>query len=288
MHTLLDRKDAIPTLYVRHAPQTYHIRNVFTQARALAPCMLILEDIETIVTPQTRSYFFNEMDGLENNDGMLVVASTNFLDRLDPGLSKRPSRFDRKYLFPLPNEHERTIYCEYWRHKLEHNDAIVFPKKLAPAMAHITLGFSFAFLQECFVATLLILARGQDDEAEMDRDDDDDDLGQYEMWRLFKQQADILRKEVEGQDGDASQCAAEACEDEVWAGQEMLPPSQVSALQSKDLSRRPEGAWAVGKEMALPDLEQLRVKDANLPPLKYPFNKGMYINTAAFEYRLQG
>jgi AAA+ superfamily predicted ATPase len=58
MHTLLfDRgKDPIPTLYVRNAPNTYHIRNVFTQARALAPCMLVLEDIETIVTPLTRSY----------------------------------------------------------------------------------------------------------------------------------------------------------------------------------------------------------------------------------------
>lgn len=69
MHTLLDRKDPIPTLYVKTAPMTYDIRNVFTQARALAPCMLVLEDVETIVTPQTRSYFFNEMDGLENNDG---------------------------------------------------------------------------------------------------------------------------------------------------------------------------------------------------------------------------
>lgn len=70
MKTLLDRKDPIPALYVKSAPQTYDIRNVFNQARALSPCMLILEDVETIVTAQTRSYFFNEMDGLENNDGL--------------------------------------------------------------------------------------------------------------------------------------------------------------------------------------------------------------------------
>jgi AAA+ superfamily predicted ATPase len=69
MHSLYDRDDPIPTLYVKDAPYTFHIREVFSQARALAPCMLILEDIETIVTPETRSYFFNEMDGLENNDG---------------------------------------------------------------------------------------------------------------------------------------------------------------------------------------------------------------------------
>lgn len=106
MHSLYDRKDPVPTLYVKAAPYTYDIEQVFSHARALSPCMLVLEDVETIVTPQTRSYFFNEMDGLENNDGLFIVGSTNFLDRLDPGLSKRPSRFDRKYLFPLPNEHE--------------------------------------------------------------------------------------------------------------------------------------------------------------------------------------
>jgi transitional endoplasmic reticulum ATPase len=201
MHTLLfDRKDPIPTLYVRNAPNTYHIRNIFTTARRLAPCMLVLEDIETIVTPNTRSYFFNEMDGLENNNGLFVVASTNFLDRLDPGLSKRPSRFDRKYIFPVPNEHERTLYCEFWRHKLRNKPKIDFPQKLCPAMAHITDGFSFAFLQECFVSTLLTLAReeglyvSQFAQLRLRRDDN---LDQYSLWRTFKEQAGSLRKQIE-------------------------------------------------------------------------------------------
>ena len=201
MHTLLfDRKDPIPTLYVRDAPYNYHIRNVFTMARRLAPCMLVLEDIETIVTPQTRSYFFNEMDGLENNDGLFVVASTNFLDRLDPGLSKRPSRFDRKYIFPTPNEHERTLYCEFWRQKLQNKPKISFPQKLCPAMAHITGGFSFAFLQECFVATLLALAReegGHITQFAQLRMRRDDSLDQYPLWRVFKEQAESLRKQIE-------------------------------------------------------------------------------------------
>lgn len=118
MHSLYNRKKPIPTLYVRSAPYTYDIGQVFSLARRQAPCMLILEDVETIVTPDTRSYFFNEMDGLANNDGLFIVASTNFLDKLDPGLSRRPSRFDRKYLFPIPNEHERTLYCEWWREKV--------------------------------------------------------------------------------------------------------------------------------------------------------------------------
>ena len=84
MHSLYDRPDPIPTLYVKSAPYTYNIQAVFGQARALAPCMLILEDVETIVTPDTRSYFFNEMDGIENNDGKylrgpIAVVSANIM-----------------------------------------------------------------------------------------------------------------------------------------------------------------------------------------------------------------
>ena len=53
---------SIPSLYVKSAPNTGDIRSVFLQARYMSPCLLILEDIDTIVTPATRSYFFNEVD----------------------------------------------------------------------------------------------------------------------------------------------------------------------------------------------------------------------------------
>jgi SpoVK/Ycf46/Vps4 family AAA+-type ATPase len=78
MHTLYQRKRKIPSLYVKSAPQTYAIRAVFQFARSMAPCLLVFEDIETIVTSATRSYFFNEVDGLENNDGILMIATTNY------------------------------------------------------------------------------------------------------------------------------------------------------------------------------------------------------------------
>ncbi|KAK1058444.1 hypothetical protein LTR74_013413 [Friedmanniomyces endolithicus] len=227
-------------------------------------------------------------DGLENNDGIFVVASTNFLDRLDPGLSKRPSRFDRKYLFPLPNEHERTLYCEYWRHKLSHNAAIVFPARLAPAMSRITPGFSFAFLQECFVATLLILARGEDDDADAARGGGDDEgLEKYDLWRVFRQQADILRKEVEGEEGQQQQqqqlmqgagWGEEGGQDSTYAARGGEPTDKYARVQREQ--------WSAHSDAGLPDLERLRVKDGVLPALQYPSVKSEYINSAAFDYRL--
>jgi transitional endoplasmic reticulum ATPase len=76
--------------------EEYAIAEVFGKARQNTPCIIILEDLDSLVNDQNRSFFLNELDGLEGNDGILLVGSTNHLDRLDPGLSSRPSRFDRK------------------------------------------------------------------------------------------------------------------------------------------------------------------------------------------------
>lgn len=74
---------------------------VFGKARAEAPCVLILEDLDSLINDKNRSFFLNQLDGLENNDGLLVIGSTNHYDRLDPAITKRPSRFDRKLLVPF-------------------------------------------------------------------------------------------------------------------------------------------------------------------------------------------
>lgn len=60
---------------------------IFDKARAYAPCYLIFEDLDSLVTDGVRSYFLNQIDGLNNNDGIFIVGSTNHLDRLDPGIA---------------------------------------------------------------------------------------------------------------------------------------------------------------------------------------------------------
>lgn len=82
MHTLYMRKSPVVTLYVKTASSNFDIGNVFALARRMTPCLLVLEDIDTIVTKNTRSYFFNEVDGLESNDGTRTAPprTTNFND----------------------------------------------------------------------------------------------------------------------------------------------------------------------------------------------------------------
>lgn len=147
--------------------------------------------------------------GLENNDGIFMVASTNHLDKLDPGLSSRPSRFDRKYLFPLPAEEERKLYCQFWRARLKAKKVeIEFPEKICPAVAIITDGFSFAYMQEAFVASLLAIAGRRseilDEDSETPQgnkagggDDGDRDLNDYELWREIKKTVKSLRDDMD-------------------------------------------------------------------------------------------
>lgn len=225
MHTLYDRPDPIPTLYVRSlvsfsGPES-SINAIFSRARQMAPCFLVFEDLDSIITDAVRSYFLNEVDGLKSNDGILMVGSTNHLDRLDPGIAKRPSRFDRKYLFPNPNFEERMQYCEYWRRKLADNKSIEFPAKLNGEIASITKEFSFAYMQEAFIAALLAIA-GEEEQGEeqlptidgqttfedptdlvLVENTKDDDLNRYVLWRQLKIQIKILRAEL----GDEEQIA---------------------------------------------------------------------------------
>jgi transitional endoplasmic reticulum ATPase len=119
MHTLSQFSPPVTLLYVRTLHGFYgderSIKNIFSLARRQAPCLLVFEDLDALITTRSRSYFLNEVDGITSNDGVCMIASTNHVDKLDPGISKRPSRFDRKYLFPLPEMKERVEYCRYWR-----------------------------------------------------------------------------------------------------------------------------------------------------------------------------
>ncbi|TKA75839.1 hypothetical protein B0A55_04382 [Friedmanniomyces simplex] len=139
----------------------YSIRNIFTQARVMAPCLLIFEDLDSLVKDEVRSYFLNEVDGIESNDGICMIGSTKHLERLDPGISKRPSRFDRKYHYKLPGHQERILYCEYWRKKLSKRSDLGISDEVCEIVAKLTEDFSFAYMKELFVQALLAIVGGR-------------------------------------------------------------------------------------------------------------------------------
>jgi hypothetical protein len=126
---------------------------VFERARQTTPCLLVLEDLDSLVGPHNRSFFLNELDGFASNEGIVVLATTNHPERLDSAILERPSRFDRKYTFALPGPAERESYIRLWNTSLE--SALTLDDTTLTAVAEATDGFSFAYLRELFLSSLM-------------------------------------------------------------------------------------------------------------------------------------
>ena len=103
------------------------------------------------------------------------------------------------------------------------NKEVEFPDKLCSAIAEITDKFSFAYMQEAFVAALLAIARGRDDSIALQgmkaltldmaddgwvevlrRAHDDKDLEKFVLWVEIKKQIEILREGMDDETGSSS------------------------------------------------------------------------------------
>jgi len=159
-HTLraLLHELGVPALYVQSVKARYeteeaNLRRVFERARLLQPCALVLEDLDALVNAENRSFFLNQLDGFEANVGLIVIATTNHPGRIDAAILDRPSRFDRKYTFPIPALPERKAYLRAWQAKIAERTG--FRVEDADAIAERTEGFSFAYLKELVMSSLL-------------------------------------------------------------------------------------------------------------------------------------
>lgn len=156
----LVRTLGLPCIYVqslqnRFTTEEQSIATVFRYAREIAPCVLVLEDLDALVTPASRSFLLNELDGFAQNHGLLTIASTNHPERLDAAIVDRPSRFDRKLHFPLPGARERERFLTKWNERVP-SEARPSAEEIAQLAAK-TDGYSFAYLQELFVSALMRL-----------------------------------------------------------------------------------------------------------------------------------
>ncbi|MEM9067537.1 MAG: ATP-binding protein [Myxococcota bacterium] len=156
---LLNELD-VPCLYVQSFEARYtnpqrNVHEVFKRARRTTPCVLVLEDLDSLLSDKTRSFFLNELDGFAANEGIITLATTNHPNRLDPAIVDRPSRFDRKYNFTLPQVAERRRFLALWHEQLS-NEA-----NLGDALGELatrTEDFSYAYLKELMLSSLMAWA----------------------------------------------------------------------------------------------------------------------------------
>ncbi len=112
------------------------VRDLFNQARTRAPAIVFIDEIDALGArrdagalagsderEQTLNQLLAGMDGFEESGGVVALAATNRPDALDPAL-RRPGRFDREVIVPLPNRAERrAILAAHARGKILQPDA---------------------------------------------------------------------------------------------------------------------------------------------------------------------
>ena len=142
------------------------VRDMFAQAKKRAPCIIFIDEIDAVgrhrgngmggghdEREQTLNQMLVEMDGFNENEGVIVIAATNRPDVLDPALL-RPGRFDRQVHVNLPDVRGREQIIKVHMRKVSISDD-VRPEFLARG----TPGFSGADLANLVNEAALFAAR---------------------------------------------------------------------------------------------------------------------------------
>ena len=115
------------------------VRDLFKQAKEKAPCIVFIDEIDAIgqkrdgraggndEREQTLNQLLTEMDGFEENTGVMILAATNRPESLDPALT-RPGRFDRRVPVELPDLQGREAILRVHAKKVNLSDNIDFEK----------------------------------------------------------------------------------------------------------------------------------------------------------------
>ncbi|HIS06824.1 MAG TPA: AAA family ATPase [Candidatus Choladocola avistercoris] len=128
-----------------HNPNKYKevgaakVRDLFRQAKEKAPCIVFIDEIDAIgkkrdgqiggndEREQTLNQLLTEMDGFEENSGVILLAATNRPESLDPALT-RPGRFDRRVPVELPDMKGREEILKVHARKIKVSDDADFGK----------------------------------------------------------------------------------------------------------------------------------------------------------------
>jgi len=145
---------------------------MFAEAAQSTPAIIVLEDLDRCfpVNKESESgcrislqQLLNHLDGVGNQDGIIVVATANNPCILDAAILRRPGRFDRVVGFQNPSAELRERY-------LCHMNAALRPEDLSESV-RMTEGFSFAQLREAYILAgqIALGEDGQIDAAQISR-----------------------------------------------------------------------------------------------------------------------
>ena len=141
------------------------VRDLFKQAREKAPCIIFIDELDAIgksrvnnlggndEREQTLNQLLVEMDGFDNEKGLILLAATNRPDILDPALL-RPGRFDRQVVVDKPDVKGREAILKIHAQNVKIDGSVDFD-----ALAHATSGFAGADLANIVNEAALLAVR---------------------------------------------------------------------------------------------------------------------------------
>ena len=140
-----------------------NIRNLFSKARKLSPCIIFIDEIDAIGTSRsgrsgsdtTLIQLLTEMDGFDDKSEVIVLAATNHPENLDAAL-RRPGRFDREVPVELPDLEGRVSILNHYLQGVPHDAGID-----VNAVARMAAGCSGAELRNIVNEAALMALREQ-------------------------------------------------------------------------------------------------------------------------------
>lgn len=151
------------------------VRDLFEQGKKHAPCIIFIDEIDAVgryrgaglggghdEREQTLNQLLVEMDGFEQNEGLIIIAATNRPDVLDPALL-RPGRFDRRIVVPRPDLKGRLEILKIHTRKVPLGDDVDLE-----LIAKGTPGFVGSDLESLVNEAALLAARKNKEKVEME------------------------------------------------------------------------------------------------------------------------
>lgn len=127
---------------------SYSIKEVFETIAKMSPMVLVIEDIDSM-PEEVRSVFLNTLDGATSKEGIFLIGTTNYPERIDPALINRAGRFDRTYEIKRPNDELRLHYL------IKRKLTQFMSEEEVENTARLTEGFSMAQLNELYTTAAL-------------------------------------------------------------------------------------------------------------------------------------
>lgn len=145
-----------------------HVTSLFEASRALAPCIVFIEDMDLFGGERTMlgrdsavlNEFLAQLDGAQSNSGIVVMASTNDISSMDEALVNRPGRFSVKVEIPYPDAEDRGKMLHAFLRSLNARPDQTVTRDTIKTVIDLCAGFTGDYIRKLAESAVIRAAAG--------------------------------------------------------------------------------------------------------------------------------